>query len=98
MFFRNQNQLNGFNNSMKKCRKVSRNLSLAYVFPFLRLKRARMNEINVIIGIYITNTKIIIQNTSIDFSPCQTWIWRFTQLPDKWELVILDVYDSSSAI
>ena len=42
---------------------------LAYVFPFLRLKRARTNEISVIIGIYSTNTKIIIQNTSIDFSP-----------------------------
>ena len=23
----------------------------------------------------------------------QLRIWRFTQLPDKWELVILDVYD-----
>ena len=64
-----KNQFNGFSNSTKKCRKVSRNLSLAYVFPFLRLKRARTNEISIIIGIYSTNTKIIIQNTSINFSP-----------------------------
>ena len=45
----------------KKCGKVSRILSLAYVFPFLRLKRAQTNEISVITGIYSTNTRIIIQ-------------------------------------
>ena len=62
MFYKNQ--CSGFSNSTKKCGKVSRNLSLAYVFPFLRLKRAQTNEISVITGIYSTNTRIIIQNTS----------------------------------
>ena len=71
------NQFSGFSNSTKKCRKVSRNLSLAYVFPFLRLKRARTNEISVIIGIYSTNTKIIIQNTSTDFLPTKLRITFF---------------------
>ena len=42
MFYKNQ--FSGFSNSMKKCRKVSRNLSLAYVYTEESAKRIALDN------------------------------------------------------